>query len=93
MRQLVQLLAKNGCVIRSDDRPYGLGLRQDAGGWFKIDDILGCPAALGWTPDTDRNKATAELLSLVAWCAGRTPAHIERTIEISIEVCLGGPRD
>ncbi len=90
VRQLVELLAKNGCIQRSDDRPYGLGLRQDAGGWFKIDAVLGCPAALGWIPNPDRNKATAELLSLVAWFGARTPIHIERIIEISIEKCFGG---
>ena len=75
-------------------------MQQDAGGWFLVTDVLKHP--FGCVPDNPSGSSSAAtsqvehwkwvswLLSLIAWGAGRTPFHIEHSIEISVERCLGG---
>ncbi len=40
MRLLTMILARDGCVFKTADRPRGHGMRQDSGAWYLVDDIL-----------------------------------------------------
>jgi hypothetical protein len=69
---LEEILSNTGCVNCTPQRPHGLGLKQDSGGWFHITDILNVADVLMSMQHTSSYvSACGRLLSLIAW--GESP--------------------